>query len=308
VNIKQWVELVGPISLDDRGTVMRDAVAKFNPEVLPLESGGRLHLGTIQTEPNSPPTRIRLVEPDDAPRGIVLVPHQTTDPEDVGADEPFGLAGERRLAYGCSTQQADCFTLCLDYPGFGGYRPDVYGLGYSSVPAKMLYDYDSAIRYVCHRWKLRMPPIAAMGHSLGGTCALLLAAFRTDIKAVVCSAAATTFHEFAKLHGGLARWSRGDKYFPAIATEWRDDASRATCEWTDLLESIVPSFLYLSSPLADEIFPIAGARAFAEKAAQLYEAKGVPERLSVEYPDSGHAFPGDQQRHAWEVALKGLSS
>ena len=60
-------------------------------------------------------------------RPAVLCLHQTIA---IGKDEPVGLGKNLELAYARELAARGYVALAPDYPNFGEYKVDVYGLGY----------------------------------------------------------------------------------------------------------------------------------------------------------------------------------
>ena len=66
-------------------------------------------------------------------RPAVLCLHQTIA---IGKDEPVGLGTNLELAYARELAGRGYVALAPDYPNFGEYKVDAYGLGYSSATMK----------------------------------------------------------------------------------------------------------------------------------------------------------------------------
>ncbi|MFP6598459.1 MAG: alpha/beta fold hydrolase [Candidatus Hydrogenedentota bacterium] len=187
-------------------------------------------------------------------------------------------------------------TLAPDYPGFGEYMIDVYGMGYESATAKGILNHRRCVDLLASLEEVDEERIGAIGHSLGGHNALYLAAFEPRVKAVVTSCG---FNSFAKYKGGdLTGWSHKG-YMPRIAEVYGKDPARMPFDFTEVLGVIAPRPLFISAPLHDANFEVSGVRDCVRAAEPVYELLGSPGNLRVVYPDCAHDFPPEIREQAY---------
>ena len=195
----------------------------------------------------------------------VLCLHQTTP---IGKAEPAGLGGIEDLHYALELARLGYVTLAPDYPGFGDYQMDPYAQGYVSATMKGIVNHRRAIDLLQSIPEVDPERIGVIGHSLGGHNSLFLAAFDQRVKAVVTSCG---FNSFRRYEGGdLAGWSHKG-YMPRIAQNYESRAARMPFDFTEILGSLAPRPVFISAPLGDHNFEVAGVRDCIESALQVYE-------------------------------------
>ena len=235
---------------------------------------------------------------------LVLALHQTTEPADLGKAEPAGLAGDRGLAYALELARKGAVVLAPDYPLFGQYQPDIDRIyeewGYASVSQKGLVNHILALDALQEITGRYNPVIGVIGHSLGGSNALFLAAHDPRIAACVCSAGYSSFSSYARHHPmGLAGWALREKYMPRIADEFETRVNRLPSDFDDVLAAIAPCPLFISAPTHDDTFECASARVLAEAATPLWPGGD----LVLKTPDADHSFPDAERRAAYDFLL-----
>ena len=145
--------------------------------------------------------------------------------------------------------------------------------------------------------------IGCIGHSLGGHNTLFTAAFDRRIKALVSSCG---FTRFPKYYGGKLKGWTSDRYMPKIDREFGNDPNRVPFDFTEIIASIAPRPFLASSPVGDGNFDVSGVRETIAAAKPVYELYGKAENLQAIYPDSGHDFPEDARKVAYEFFDKHL--
>ncbi len=254
----------------------------------------------VDRPPGKPAERVRAwlmiptgIEPG-TKRSAALCLHQTTA---IGKDEPAGLGGLPNLHLGKELAQRGFVVLCPDYPSFGEYKYDFKDNPHPSGTIKAVTDNRRALDYLQSLPMVDPLRICAVGHSLGGHNALFSAAWDPRIKAVVTSCG---FTRAARYYGGNLKGWTSDRYMPKIATDYGSDPKRLPFDFPGLLAVIAPRPLFINAPKSDSNFEVLGVRECVEKATPVYRFLGAPKNLVVEYPDSGHDFPPEVRRRAWD--------
>ena len=232
----------------------------------------------------------------------VLCLHQTTA---IGKAEPAGLGGKTDLHYALELARRGYVTLAPDYPGFGDYKIDPYGMGYASATMKGILNHRRAIDLLQSLPEVDPDRIGVIGHSLGGHNALFLSAFEPRVRAVATSCG---FNAFRHYYGGdLKGWShRG--YMPRIAQLYGSDAGRMPFDFTEVLGILAPRPVFISAPVGDHNFAVAGVRECIEAALPVYERLfHSRDRLVARHPEVGHEFPAAVRREAYEFFDRWLS-
>lgn len=257
----------------------------------------------------APGERVRayLCVPNGAPRPIpgILVLHQTS-PE--GKRESVGLAGDGSLAFAADLAERGYIAFSPDSIT-AGERIDKYGpfdtRGYYlahpglSAMGKMLYDAGRALDLLAAAEGVDPARLGAIGHSLGGEEALLLAAFDERVKAVVASCGYATF----KAEKDRLRWARDHwfSYMPRLRPvllagrlpDW---------DWDDVLRLIAPRGLYQHTTRSDQIFPQSISAYEAGEAAraawQLYGAP--PDRFVNDLRPGAHVIGPEAKAAMYE--------
>ena len=232
----------------------------------------------------------------------VLCLHQTTS---IGKAEPVGLGGIGDLHYALELARRGYVTLAPDYPGFGDYQIDPYAMGYASATMKGILNHRRAIDLLQSLPEVDAGRIGVIGHSLGGHNALFLTAFEPRVRAVATSCG---FNAFSHYYGGdLKGWSH-QGYMPRIARLYGSDASRMPFDFTELLGILAPRPVFISAPVGDHNFAIAGVRECIESALPVYQRLfNSPDRLVARHPEVGHQFPPAVRQETYEFFDRWLS-
>lgn len=238
--------------------------------------------------------------------------HQTTVPQTLGSAEAAGVAGDPTLMYGLDLARRGYIALCIDYPEFGNYHPELYNHAFDSAVGKSIVNNAFAMSLLSHHPRVDPARIAIVGHSLGASMALLTACFEPRTRAVVASCGLTTWQAYAnhsrwfspnqlskqsaKQHiPSLDGWSR-EKYFPLIKSQFDNSVDRVTNEcfdWPDVMKALnddqVPTFI--SAPTEDPIFDFEGAK------------QCLPQdqnHITAVHPPTRHAFDDATRLKAWK--------
>ena len=139
--------------------------------------------------------------------------------------------------------------------------------------------------------------IGCIGHSLGGHNGLFTAAFDLRLRAVVTSCGFTAFADYYQ--GNLAGWT-SDRYMPRIRTEFALDPARMPFDFHEVLAAIAPRPIFVSAPVGDANFEVAGVRRVVDRVKPVFELFDADEQLSVHYPEAEHDFPDGARRAAYE--------
>jgi pimeloyl-ACP methyl ester carboxylesterase len=134
--------------------------------------------------------------------------------------------------------------------------------------------------------------IHIMGHSAGGSVALVAAALDTRITAVLACGCL----DFIRTSIGRRRDDQGQNVIPGIL-QWM--------EMDDLVGLVAPRPFATVAGEADPIWPAAGARRVCEAARRAYDALEHPDRLIVMSAPGGHYFRPEQ---SWTALVNALAS
>jgi hypothetical protein len=230
----------------------------------------------------------RLGEPAPA----VLALHQTTE---IGKDEAVGLGGLPNLHVGSELAARGYVVLAPDYPTLGEHKIDVYSRGWQSGSMKAIWDNMRGIDLLRSLPEVDGGRIGAIGHSLGGHNALFTAAFDERVR---CAVTNCGFTSLARYYGGdLTGWW-GPRYMPRVRTEF-PTPDRMPFDFHDVLAAIAPRGIYVSAPIHDSNFDVAGVRDVVATVQPLYRRLHASGRLVAVYPDCAHEWPADGRAAAY---------
>jgi dienelactone hydrolase len=234
------------------------------------------------------------------PGPAILCLHQTTA---IGKDEPAGLGGNPNLAYARELATRGYVTLVPDYPNYGEYKVDPYGLGYASACMKAIWNNMRALDLLCDRPEVDPGRIGVIGHSLGGHTAIFTALFEPRIKAVVSSCG---FNAFTHYYGGkIAGWSHAG-YMPRLSARYDLDLARVPFDFPELIGALAPRPFFVNAPLHDANFAVDGVKVCIDSARPVYQLLGAASRLQAIYPDAEHAFPPRAREEAYRFLDENL--
>jgi len=227
--------------------------------------------------------------PDPMPAMLCLHP---TSP--LGKAQICGLGGKPSRFYAHELAQRGYVCLAPDYPSFGDYAYDFRSDDYASGTMKGIWNHIRAVDLLESLPEVRRDRIGVIGHSLGGHNALFVAAFDQRLRAVVTSCGFTAFEDY--YGGNLTGWT-SDRYMPRIRDVYGGDPQRVPFDFHEVVATVAPRPLFVSAPVGDTNFEVAGVRKVIASAAEIYRLRGAESNLHVVYPDSGHDFP-EPIRHA----------
>jgi len=225
----------------------------------------------------------------------MLALHETGEP---GKDIVDGA--RRDLGYGKELAERGYIVLAPDFPGFGELEAyDFENDGYHSGSMAGIFNHMRAVDLLVAREDVDSDRIGTIGHSLGGYNSMFLAAFDTRLKVVVASAGWNQFDYYRVDTTGLEIWS--SKYhMPRIRTHFNLEIDRVPFNFHDIIGAIAPRAFYSNSPTEDDIFDVAGVPPGIERAEKAYRFLRSEENLQVRYPRTGHSFPTEIRKEAYE--------
>ncbi len=247
-------------------------------------------------------------EPGDRVPGMLLVPrarsgrapavlclHQATP---LGMAEAAGAGGSPDMDYAAELAERGYVTLAIDDPNFGEYRVDPRALGYASTTMKGVWNRIRAVDLLESRPEVDPRRIGALGHSLGGCDALLLAAFDPRVRVVVTNCGFTSLRRYAG--GDLSAWSQ-PQFMPRIAERYGNDPARVPFDFADVLAAISPRPLLVLAAEKDGIYDVRGVRECVAEASAAYRMQHASAKLDAEYFGGYHHFsePARKAAYAW---------
>ncbi len=199
-----------------------------------------------------------------------------------GKDEAAGISGDPRLAFaqhyaelGYVTLAPDCITAGervtpglkpYDASGFYKDNPDASLLG------KMLYDHSRALDVLAETKQVDPARMGAVGHGLGGTNALLLAAMDERAQACVASCAFTRFSD----DPDPARWANANGLASMPRLQDALDAGELPFDWEHVLALAAPSAVLLLTALNDQMLPkTSSCKEAVKQAKHIYKLLGA---------------------------------
>jgi dienelactone hydrolase len=214
-----------------------------------------------------------------------------------GKDEAAGLEGDKDYAFarrlaemGFVTIAPDCVTagerksaglLAYDTSRF---LQDFKGM---SPLGKMLVDHQQAIDVLLDTKTVDPERIGVMGHSLGGTNALLLAAFDERIEVGVSSCGFTRLEDDAN----PMRWCPEDGFVALPNLRPYAENEEFPWDWEHLIALAAPTPLMVLSSPEDESFPNGASCGEAVKRAdRVYRLLGAGDALEHVSHNEGHAM------------------
>ncbi|QDS88292.1 FG-GAP repeat protein [Rosistilla ulvae] len=219
---------------------------------------------------------------------------------ELGKAEICGLGGEPSRFYAHELAERGFVCLAPDYPNFGEYEFDFAANreAYPSGTIKAVWDNVRVLDLLESLPCVERDRIGVIGHSHGGRSGLFTAALDGRVRAVVTSCGFTALADYRR--GDLSGWTV-DRYMPAIAGF--QSGSALPFDFPELLATIVPRPLFVSAPLRDETFDVAGVRkceASLKPVVELYRRNEKPGDVRFVYPDNGHEFPKAVREEAYQ--------
>ena len=229
----------------------------------------------------------------------VLCLHQTNGIS--GCEEPAGISGKESLFYGLELAKNGFITLMPDYPYMGKSNVDVYSFGYESGTMKGIKNHMAALDILETMQEVDLKNgIGCIGHSLGGHNSVFLSLLDQRISVCVSSSGICSFNEYAKANGSDLRNWASDKYMPLIREKFYNDHNKIPWDFTQLVGCIAPRPVFLNAPKHDTNMTHEGHMRIIKAAQPVYELYGVKDNLKWEDPDTGHSFPDDIRKIAYE--------
>ncbi len=158
----------------------------------------------------------------------------------------------------------------------------------SSLMGKMLADHIKCIDLLCESEDVDPARIGVIGHGLGGTNALMLAAFDERVRAVVSSCGFTRMSEDPNPY----RWveDEGCELMPKLGAALKKD--KLPFDWEHVLALIAPSPTLLITASNDDKLPKTSSCATAVKHAQaVYKLLGAKDTVQNMTHKDGHRLP-----------------
>ena len=207
-----------------------------------------------------------------------------------GKDEPAGLEGNGRMAFASRYAELGYVTLAPDSVTAGervSSRSDAYDatLFYkdhpkSSLLGKMLDDHQHAVDVLEQERRVDPARIGVIGHGLGGTNALLLAAVDGRVQ---CSVASCGFTRFST-DPDVQRWA---KWLPRLNEAI--ETGEYPVDWEHILAMAVPSAVLVITALADAQFQnVESCDDAVRQVENLYKYVGAPRAIEHFTHHDGH--------------------
>lgn len=232
------------------------------------------------------------------PGPAMLCLHQTIG---IGKDEPAGLGGSENLHYAQELAERGYVTIVPDYPSFGEYAYDFQAAGhtqhYVSGTMKAIWNNMRAVDLLQALPNVDPDRIGCIGHSLGGHNSLYTAVFDQRLQAVVTSCGFNAFHHYYE--GNLAGWT-SDRYMPRIRDMYNNDPDQVPFDFYEVLAAIAPRAIFVNAPLGDSNFEVTGVKKVEAAIQPVFELYEANKKLAFQYPDTGHDFPPEVRRAAYE--------
>ena len=248
-------------------------------------------------------------EPGSSVPALLLVPHQIHSPapamlclhptSPLGKAQVAGIDGRPTRFYAHELAEQGYVCLAPDYPSFGDYHDyDFAADAHESGTMKAIWDNIRGIDLLESLDFVDGDRIGAIGHSLGGHNTLFTAAFDERIRLVVTSCGFGTFHDY---HGGnLQGWAK-PCYMPRIASVFNNSPDKMPFDFPEVVGAIAPRPIFISAPLRDDNFNVAGVKKCVASASTVYRLYGEESKLQAIHPDVDHDFPKEvsEQVYTW---------
>ncbi len=227
-------------------------------------------------------------------RPAMLCLHQTIN---IGKDEPVGLGKQESKQQALHLVKRGYVCLVPDYPSFGEYPYDFSKSAWASGSLKAIWNNMRGIDYLCTLDFVDPERIGVIGHSLGGHNSMFTAAFDTRLKVTVSSCGFTSFAKY--YNGNLKGWTSA-RYMPRIASVYDSDPKKMPFDFHDVITAIAPRAFLAVSPIRDSNFEVSGVKDVIQLVEPIYKNLKASDKLRAIYPDSGHDFPEEGRKVAYE--------
>ena len=222
-----------------------------------------------------------------------------------GKDETAAISGDPAMAFahhyaelGYVTLAPDCITAGERAPhGRQPYDTTAYYRESPkiSVMGKILADHCHGLDVLCDTRQVDDQRLGVIGHGLGGTNALLLAAFDERVQAAVASCPFTRFQDDDQ----PGRWVDDDGFAALPKLKEAVDKKEFPFDWEHILALGAPNATLILSALNDEKLPNAKSAEKAVKLARnIYKLLGEEDALSIETHREGHRITPALLEHA----------
>jgi dienelactone hydrolase len=235
--------------------------------------------------------------PEDAEDAPALLCCHDAVPE--GKDEPAGLAGNPAMAMAKHYAEMGYVTIAPDSITAGervtpGKEPFDTAAFYkehskSSAFGRMFIDHQHAIDALCETSEVDPDRIGVVGHGLGGSNALLLAALDDRVRACAASCGFTRFAD----DPGVSRWTGGNNGFAALPQLQKSIEEGAfPLDWEHVLALAAPTPVLIVTALNDDQLDNTRSCETAVKMAQpVYYALAAGNAVQNVTHKKGHTFP-----------------
>ncbi|MDF2720546.1 MAG: dipeptidyl aminopeptidase [Paenibacillus sp.] len=258
-----------------------------------------------------------LLLPPDAERGSKLPAVLALHPTSTAAkDEVAGFDGKPDNAYGIELARRGFIVLAPDtltagervFEGWKPYQSAPFEERYPdwSMIGKMMYDHRQGVELLCGLESVDQGRIAAIGHSLGGYNAFLLAAIEERVKAIVVSCGFSTFagDEKPERWGERKQWFT---HFPKLNDYLQQ--GRFPFEFNEILALTFPRAAFVWYTQNDAIFPHWEPIGQAIKTVRdFYAQLGQEDRFAAYMGVGEHEFPPPARELAYRWLERQLAA
>jgi dienelactone hydrolase len=200
------------------------------------------------------------------------------------------------MDYGKELAQRGYVVLAPDYPAFGDYPFEYRRNKYGSGCMKGIVNHMRGVDLLVARDEVDPERIGTIGHSLGGTNALLLGVFDDRVKAIVASAGWSPFRGSSSSKPG--GWDQ-DVYMPRLRTVYHFQWDLVPFDFQDLAASLAPRAFFSNSPARDPWFTAASIKKVEPRIREVYASLDATDRFQIQYPNCDHDFPPETRREAY---------
>lgn len=245
------------------------------------------------------------------PHPVAIALHQTAP---QGKDEPIGLEGDSKLAYGMELAERGFAVIAPDAIGFGERRKDhphaLYRTAdqfFSAHPAgsamgKMVFDLQRLIDVLGTMEEVDSSRIGCIGHSHGGYGTFSAMVFEPRIRAGVISCGVSMLRSDPTPD----RWWRKTALIPRLGL-YEHAIEETPVDFHQWLALVAPRPLMVSAALADTIFPETDNLIWVvQQLKRVYRLYGARGRFHPWIFRGGHAFPRAARTQAYAMLAAAL--
>ena len=296
---QQLIDLMG--GLPERGPVEPQTVERWEREDHIVE-----HV-TYNGDPGERIPAYLLVPKDiDEPRPAIVALHQHAGQFELGKSEVAGMTGDPDQAIGKVLVEAGYVVLAPDTLAFeqrrGRVQPGVYFERYvamkellygRTLAAKYVTDASRAVDYLAGRPEVDARRLGVVGHSMGGTGTIFVAALEERFQAAFSNCGVSTYQAILRdevIHQFMI-------YIPGLLN---------LCDVGEIIGLTAPRAFMISSGAHDRSFPADGIREAYTVALARYEELGVPEKLDLLLLPCEHQFNQAMRQACLQWFARGL--